>query len=72
MSRQQAAFQWQGRQVIDELAHRGILIRSPAPRGIAEEAPGACKDVGVVVEAADYAHLARTVARLEPILCVKG
>jgi len=72
MIRHQAASQWQGRQVIDELAHRGILIRSPSPRGVAEEARGACQDMGAVVEAADRAHLARTVARLEPILCVKG
>ena len=63
---------WQGRQVIDELAGRGILIRSPSPRGVAEEAPGAYKDVTAVVEAADHAHLARLVARLEPLICVKG
>ena len=40
MSRHAAAKQWRGRQVIDELAARGILIRSPSPRGVAEEAPG--------------------------------
>jgi tRNA-splicing ligase RtcB len=72
MSRHQAARQWGGRQVIDELASRGILIRSPSARGVAEEAPGAYKDVSAVVEAADHAHLARLVARLEPIICVKG
>jgi tRNA-splicing ligase RtcB (3'-phosphate/5'-hydroxy nucleic acid ligase) len=72
MSRHQATRQWQGRQVIDELAGRGILIRSPSARGVAEEAPGAYKDVSAVVEAADHAHLARMVARLEPVICVKG
>ena len=72
MSRHQATRQWQGRQVIDELAGRGILIRSPSSRGVAEEAPGAYKDVNAVVEAADHAHLARMVARLEPLICVKG
>jgi tRNA-splicing ligase RtcB len=41
-------------------------------RGIAEEAPGAYKDVGKVVDAADEARLARKVARLEPLVCVKG
>jgi tRNA-splicing ligase RtcB len=41
-------------------------------RGIAEEAPGAYKDVTEVVEAADHAGLARTVARLEPVICIKG
>ena len=72
MSRHQALKQWRGREVIEELASRGILIRSPSPRGVAEEAPGAYKDVAAVVEAADRAGLSRTVARLEPIVCVKG
>ena len=72
MSRHQATRTWQGRQIIDELASRGILIRSPSPRGVAEEAPGAYKDVTAVVEAADNARLARRVARLEPLVCVKG
>ncbi len=72
MSRHQAYRQWQGRQVIDELAARGILIRSPTSRGVAEEAPGAYKDVSTVVDAAEHAGLARKVARLEPLVCVKG
>lgn len=72
MSRHQALKQWKGRQVIDSLAERGILIRSPSQRGVAEEAPGAYKDVSAVVDAADQANLARKVARLEPIICVKG
>jgi tRNA-splicing ligase RtcB len=72
MSRHAAVKQWRGRQVIDELAARGILIRSPSPRGVAEEAPGAYKDVAAVVDAADRAGLSRTVARLEPLVCVKG
>jgi tRNA-splicing ligase RtcB len=41
-------------------------------RGIAEEAPGAYKDVREVVEAADHAGLAALVARLEPVICIKG
>jgi tRNA-splicing ligase RtcB len=72
MSRHQATRQWKGREVIAELAGRGILIRSPSYRGVAEEAPGAYKDVGAVVQAADHAHLARTVAKLVPLICVKG
>ncbi|HUK33132.1 MAG TPA: RtcB family protein [Vicinamibacterales bacterium] len=72
MSRHAAAKQWQGRKLIDELAARGILIRSPSPRAVAEEAPGAYKDVTEVVDAADRAGLSKKVARLEPIVCVKG
>lgn len=72
MSRHQATRQWQGRAVIAQLAARGILIRSPSARGVAEEAPGAYKDVGAVVDAAAAAGLARKVARLEPLVCIKG
>jgi tRNA-splicing ligase RtcB len=72
MSRTEAARRWNGRDVLRDLEARGILIRSPSPRGIAEEAPGAYKDVSEVVEATERAGLARKVARLEPLVCVKG
>ncbi|HJS90778.1 MAG TPA: RtcB family protein [Steroidobacteraceae bacterium] len=72
MSRHQASRTWRGREVVDELAARGILIRSPSMRGVAEEAPQAYKDVSEVVDCADAAGLARKVARLEPLVCIKG
>ncbi len=72
MSRHAAKRTWRGRTLVAELAERGILIRSPSMRGVAEEAPGAYKNVGAVVEAADRVGLARKVARLEPLICVKG
>jgi tRNA-splicing ligase RtcB (3'-phosphate/5'-hydroxy nucleic acid ligase) len=72
MSRHQALRNWGGRKVVDDLAVRGILIRSPSMRGVAEEAPGAYKDVSAVVDAADHAGLARKVARVVPLICIKG
>jgi len=72
MSRHQATKQWRGRELIDELGRRGIIIRSPSSRGVAEEAPGAYKDVGAVVEASEKARLSRRVARLEPLICING
>ena len=72
MSRHQALRTWQGRKVVDDLAARGILVKSPSMRGVAEEAPEAYKDVSAVVDAADAAGLARKVARLEPLICIKG
>jgi tRNA-splicing ligase RtcB len=54
------------------LAARGVLIRSPSSRGVAEKAPGAYKDVGAVVAAAEQARLARRVARLKLLICIKG
>jgi tRNA-splicing ligase RtcB len=72
MSRRQATKRWHGRAVVNELKERGILVRSPSMRGVAEEAPGAYKDVTGVVNAADNAGLATKVARLAPLVCVKG
>jgi tRNA-splicing ligase RtcB len=72
MSRTQARRRWQGRQVVDELAKKGIMVRSPSSRGVAEEAPGAYKDVSAVVKATEQAGLARRVARLKPVVCIKG
>jgi len=72
LSRHQALKQWYGRTVVDELRQRGIIIKSPSMRGVAEEAPGAYKDIGAVVEAAHLAGLSRRVATLEPLICIKG
>ena len=41
-------------------------------RGVAEEAPEAYKDVDEVVEISAKAGLARKVARLVPLICIKG
>jgi tRNA-splicing ligase RtcB (3'-phosphate/5'-hydroxy nucleic acid ligase) len=72
MSRTQAKRSWRGEQLVAELARRGILIRSQTMRGVAEEAPGAYKDVSAVVQAAHDAGLSRKVARVEPLICIKG
>ena len=72
MSRHQSRKRWKGRALVDELAMRGILIRSPSMRGVAEEAPGAYKDVSAVVRVAEQAGLAKRVARLEPMITIKG
>jgi len=72
MSRHQALHRWSGRQLVRDLEARGIIVRSPSLKGVAEEAPGAYKDVTAVVEAASRAGLAQPVARLEPMVCVKG
>jgi tRNA-splicing ligase RtcB len=72
MSRRAAGKHWHGSQVVDDLAKQGILIRSPSMRGVAEEAPGAYKEVSAVVDACERAELARKVARLKPVICIKG
>jgi len=72
LSRHQALKQWHGQTLVDELRQRGITIKSPSMRGVAEEAPGAYKDITAVVEAAHLAGLSRKVATLEPVICIKG
>jgi tRNA-splicing ligase RtcB (3'-phosphate/5'-hydroxy nucleic acid ligase) len=72
MSRNQALKRWRGRELIDELADKGILIRTKSMRGAAEEAPGAYKDVDLVAEATEQAGLAKRVAFLKPKVCIKG
>jgi tRNA-splicing ligase RtcB (3'-phosphate/5'-hydroxy nucleic acid ligase) len=72
MSRKAALKRWRGRELIDELAGRGIIIRTQSMRGAAEEAPGAYKDVDRVAEATEKAGLAKRVAFLRPKVCVKG
>jgi tRNA-splicing ligase RtcB len=72
MSRNQATRLWQGKDVVSQLASRGIIIRSPSYRGVAEEAPEAYKDVSAVVEAAHQAKLSKKVAKLTPMICIKG
>ncbi|QGM44420.1 RtcB family protein [Methylocystis heyeri] len=72
LSRHAATRAWSGRQIVDELRAKGIVVRSPSMRGVAEEAPGAYKDVGAVVDCAEAAGLARKVAYLAPLICIKG
>jgi tRNA-splicing ligase RtcB len=72
MSRTQATKRWKGKDIVMHLAQKGILIRGASARGIAEEAPGAYKDVTAVVDATETAGLAKKVVRLEPLICVKG
>jgi tRNA-splicing ligase RtcB len=61
-----------GAELRRELESRGIVVRCPSPKGLAEEAPFAYKDVDRVVGVVERAGLARRVARLAPIGVVKG
>jgi tRNA-splicing ligase RtcB len=72
MSRHQALKNWRGQELIEQLARQGILILSGSLRGVAEEAPGAYKDVVRVAEDTERAGLARRVALLRPKICIKG
>jgi tRNA-splicing ligase RtcB len=72
LSRTGARKQIQGAELRRELEARGIVVRSPSNKGLAEEAPLAYKDVERVVDVVARAGLARRVAQLAPIGVVKG
>jgi tRNA-splicing ligase RtcB len=72
LSRTGARKQVEGADLRRQLEGRGIVVRSPSNKGLAEEAPLAYKDVDRVVEVVERAGLARRVAQLTPIGVVKG
>ena len=52
--------------------YRVIIVRSDSLRGLAEEAPLAYKNVENVVEVVAKAGLAGIVAKLKPLVVIKG
>jgi tRNA-splicing ligase RtcB (3'-phosphate/5'-hydroxy nucleic acid ligase) len=72
LSRTAVRKQVQGAELRRRLEAQGITVRAPSPRGLAEEAPEAYKDVQRVVEVVERAGLAARVVRLRPIGVVKG
>lgn len=72
MSRGQARRTRSGSEVRQSLTDRGIVVRCPSMKELAEEAPYAYKDVDHVVDVVHRAGLAKRVARLVPLGVVKG
>ena len=72
MSRRAALKRWKGKNVINSLKTRGIIVKAASMRGAAEEAPEAYKDVNRVVDATHRAGLARKVALVRPMAVIKG
>ncbi|HEV8631403.1 MAG TPA: RtcB family protein, partial [Thermoanaerobaculia bacterium] len=72
MSRGEAKKQARGRNLLDELAAKGVVVMAAGMATVAEEMPEAYKDVADVVDVVVRAGIARKVARLEPIGVIKG
>jgi tRNA-splicing ligase RtcB len=72
MSRHEALRRFRGEQIRDDLARRGIELRSTNWKGVAEEASEAYKDVDEVVRVSDEVGLGRLVAKVVPIGVMKG
>ena len=72
LSRRAATRRFKGYEVEKRLQMRGILIRAASGRIIAEEAPGAYKDIDRVAKVSHDLKIATLVARLTPIGVAKG
>lgn len=60
------------RELLDQLAARGVTVRVHSKNLLPEESPMAYKDVQDIVHVVHNAGLARLVARLKPMIVVKG
>ncbi|KKW05483.1 MAG: RNA-splicing ligase RtcB, partial [Candidatus Moranbacteria bacterium GW2011_GWE1_49_15] len=72
MSRHAAKRAVRGEELKKELEKEGIYVRVGSIGGLAEEAPLAYKDIDDVVGVVAGAGIARKVARLRPVLVIKG
>jgi len=72
LSRNQAIKQARGRSIKQEMAERGIIVRSAGKETLAEEMPDAYKDVSNVVDVIHNAGIARKIAKFKPIGVIKG
>jgi tRNA-splicing ligase RtcB len=72
MSRHEALRRFRGEKIRDDLARRGIELRSTSWKGVAEEASEAYKDVDEVVRVSHAVGLGRLVARVVPVGVMKG
>lgn len=72
LSREAAIRKYWGSDVKRDLESKGILVRAADMRVIAEEAPGAYKDVDRVAEVSNNLGIATLVARMVPLGVTKG
>jgi tRNA-splicing ligase RtcB len=72
MSRKQAKRESKGRNLLAEMAERGVVVRAAGMRTVAEEMPYAYKDVSNVVDVMAGVGVSEKVFRLKPIGVIKG
>jgi tRNA-splicing ligase RtcB len=71
-SRHQALKEGKGRNLIDELNKKGVIIQAKGLKTIAEEMPFAYKDVSEVVNVMHTSGISTKVAKLRPVGVIKG
>ncbi|MFH1333447.1 MAG: RtcB family protein [archaeon] len=72
MSRHAAIEKFRGNEIQKELEAKGEVIKATSPKVLAEEAPGAYKDVDEVIASVHDAGISLKVAKMRPLGVVKG
>ena len=72
MSRRAASKIWRSEELRKDLEAKGIIVKSKTRWGLAEEAPGAYKNVSDVIESIVKSGLCKTIARSQCLGTIKG
>ena len=72
MSRKKAKKNYRGDSLIKELKSQGVHVQTGSLSGLSEEAPGAYKNVEEVISVVIGAGIASRVAKLRPVVVIKG
>ncbi|MFX1280169.1 MAG: RtcB family protein [Promethearchaeota archaeon] len=72
MSRSKAVKRYWGTKIQEDLGKKGILVKSASMKVLAEESPGAYKDIDQVVQVSHDLDIVEKVVRLVPVGVVKG
>jgi tRNA-splicing ligase RtcB (3'-phosphate/5'-hydroxy nucleic acid ligase) len=72
MSRRAAKKRYPAENTLRRLKQLGVTVRAHGRHAISEEAPGAYKDIEAVIDVMHGAGIVTKVARLKPIVCLKG
>ncbi|MBP7791587.1 MAG: RtcB family protein [Candidatus Goldbacteria bacterium] len=72
LSRSQALKQGRNRNLFDEIAGQGVVVKVRSKKLLAEEAPFAYKDAEDITGVVQKAGLASRVAKLKPVAVIKG
>ncbi len=72
MSRSRATKRYWGTKVKEDLGKKGILVKSASMKVLAEESPGAYKDIDQVVQVSHDLGIVEKVVRFVPVGVVKG
>ncbi len=72
MSRSKAIHTLSGQEVARKLKQRGITVKAGSWKGVAEEAPEVYKDVDEVARVVDMVQISHRIARMVPLIVIKG